>query len=69
MKALLFDTLATTRRASTASRCSLGRRPNYPFWRTADTRKHYDGADMVVSGRIVSVRLFGDPKAGPSTRT
>ena len=33
-----------------------------------DTRKHYDGADMVVSGRIVSVRLFGDPKAGPSTR-
>lgn len=33
-----------------------------------NTRKHYDGADMVVSGRIVSIRLVGDPKAGPSTR-
>lgn len=33
-----------------------------------DTRKHYDSADMVVSGRIVSVRLVGDPKAAPSTR-
>jgi hypothetical protein len=33
-----------------------------------DTQKHYDGADMVVSGKITSVRLLSDPNAAPSIR-
>ena len=33
-----------------------------------DIRRHYDGADKVVSGRITSIHLVGDANAPPSTR-